>query len=482
MPIGDVLPLVLLVVGAVVAIGAALVAPRRHQGRVGVAVALATVAAAGAATARLAATRAPGLTFSGTWVHDGLTSAGTAAILVTTGAVCALSPGWMGTDPRHGEWYGVLLLGAAGATVLVGAADLSLLVVGTLLASVTGYTLASWHRADPAGAEAGIKYFFIGALANPLLFLGAVFLYGLAGSTGYAALAAELAAASPPALFVGAALVFVGVAFELGAVPAHPWVPDVAEASPAPAAAFLTVAPKLGALVALARVLSVLPEAAAPWPLLVAAMAAATMTLGNLAALAQRDLRRLLGWASVAQAGYGLLAIAALGRSSVATPALLLFLFAYAAGNLAGFGVVVALRGRSREADYEGLARRRPVLAAALAVALLSGFGLPPLAGFAMKVALFGAAVDAGLGWLALLAAVNTAISMAYYLRFVGPLLAAPEGPPRVALLGAGSGLTAVLAAALTVAVGLDAERIVGTSLPVHPIEDLGERLGEPPG
>lgn len=457
MPVGDVAPLVSLVIGAVAAVMAAAFVPRRLQGIVGISIALAAVIAAAVATARLARAPADRLTFSGCWVMDDLTAWGTASVLAATAFVILLSPRWMSTDRRHGEWYGVLLLGAAGAVVLVGAADLSLLVVGMLLASVTGYTLASYHRASPASAEAGIKYFFVGALANPLLYLGAVLLYGLAGGTRYQDVAEGLGAADPLALFVGATLVVIGVGFELGAFPAHPWVPDVSEASPAPAAAFLTVVPKLGALVALARLSTVLPSDLISWNVLIAVIAAVTMTVGNLAALRQDDLRRLLGWASVSQAGYGLMAVAALGRSSLAASALVLFLFAYAAANLAAFGTVIALRGRAARADYTGLGRSRPVLAAALAAGLLSSFGLPPLAGFAMKVALFSAAIDAGLGWLAVVAAMNTALSMLYYLRFITPMLGAAPGRA-VADLGRRARAAALGAAIATLAVGVLAE------------------------
>jgi len=180
-------------------------------------------------------------------------------------------------------------------------------------------------------------------LPEPLLAL----LFGLAATTTYPGLASGLRGKDAVAMVAGAVLVIVGVAFKLGAVPAHAWVPDVADGAPVPVAAFLTTVPKIGALVAFGRVVAVLPESAVGWRPVVAVVAAATMTLGNLAALAQDDVRRLLGWSAVSQSGYGLLAVVAIGRSPLAIPSLLYFTAAYAVANMAAFAVVAELRGRS---------------------------------------------------------------------------------------------------------------------------------------
>jgi NADH-quinone oxidoreductase subunit N len=178
--------------------------------------------------------------------------------------------------------------------------------------------------------------------------------------------------ASSPALLLGVTLIVVGLAFKLGAVPAHAWLPDVAEGAPVPAAAFLTVVPKIGAAVALARLLHVFPPATVAWHALVAALAVATMTLGNLAAIGQTDVRRLIGWSSVSQSGYALMAVAVIGLSPDALPALLFFLAGYAAANLAAFAVVAHLRGRTDIEDYRGLAALRPWPAAMLVLSFLS--------------------------------------------------------------------------------------------------------------
>ncbi|MFW6023437.1 MAG: NADH-quinone oxidoreductase subunit N [Myxococcota bacterium] len=456
MPIGHVAPGLAVVLGAVVGLLAMLLLPRGRQGW-GAAWALGTLGVALGLAVDLHVRTPAQLTFHGTWALDGVTGWATFAILGATAVVVLLSPAWLRTDPRHGEWYTLLLLSALGALMLAGAADLLELMVGMLLVSVTGYTLASYHRGSRMSAEAGAKYFLLGALTNPLLFLGIALLYGLCATTRYAEVRSVLAGggADPVALTVAAAFVLLGLFFELGAVPTHPWVPDVSQGSPAPAAAFLTVVPKIGALVAIARFVQLLPEEV-PWRLLVAVVALLTMTLGNLAALWQQDVRRLLGWSSVSQAGYGLMAVVALGRSDLAVPSLVLFVVAYGLANVAAFGVVVALRGRTRLEDYRGLGRVRPWHAASLVLALLSLVGIPPLVGFGAKLALFGAAIQAGYGWLAVAAVINTVISLFYYLRVIAPMLR-PAPEVEVALLGRLSPITAVVAALLTLVAGLAA-------------------------
>jgi NADH-quinone oxidoreductase subunit N len=255
-------------------------------------------------------------------------------------------------------------------------------------------------------------------------------------------------------------LVLVGLAFKIGAFPAHSWVPDVAQGSPAPAAAFLTVAPKIGGLVALARLLSVVPVGAFDWRPVAAVASALTMTIGNLSALWQQDLRRLLGWSSVSQAGYALMAIATLGQSDDAARALVYFVAAYAVAQMTAFAVVVELRGRTAIDDYRGLATRRPWLAAALTVALLSFVGIPPTAGFAGKLLLFSAAIDGGYSWLAAVAVANTVVSLVYYLRVIVPMDLG-ETTRTVAVLGTWSAVAVAIAGALVLVLGIGAQPVL---------------------
>lgn len=422
MSVGDVLPELALLGGAVVVLLFAIFTPRRLQAWAAT-LALLTIAVAAVLTVGLGvlAGGAERLTFAGTYAVDGAAAWGKLVVLGATAVVVAFSVDWFREDPRHGEYYTLLLMSALGAVLLAGAADLMQLTLALLLSSVTGFVLVAYHRRSRRAGEAAIKYYLLGALTNAAMVYGVVLLFGLAATTTFPGLATGLAHADPLPLVAGMSLVVVGLAFKLGAVPAHAWLPDTADGAPAPVAAFVTAVPKVGALIALARFVIVLPETTSGWRPLVAVLAVATMTLGNLAALWQDDVRRLLGWSAVSQTGYGLMAVVALGRSELAVPSLLYFLVAYVLGNLAAFGVVVELRGAAERGRYAGLAASHPWLAGALMVSFLSFVGIPPLAGFAAKLALFGAVIDAGYGWLAVVAVVNTVVSLAYYARVLGP-------------------------------------------------------------
>ena len=423
MPVGDVLPEVMLLGGAVMTLIFALFAPRRWQAWAAV-IAMGTLASTGVATAALLGSDR--LTFAGTYAVDGTALWAKLIVLGITAVVVALSVDWFRPDPRHGEYYAILLLSTLGAVLLAGAADLMELTLAVLLSSATGSVLVGYHRRSRRAAEASLKYYLLSAMVNGVMVYGVVLLFGLAATTTFFGLLAQLpredTVRDVVPLVVGVAFVVVGLAFKMGAVPAHAWMPDVADGAPAPVAAFLTAAPKVGVLIALARLAMVLPESTSGWRPLVAVLAAATMTLGNVAALWQDDVRRLLGWSAVSQSGYALMAVVALGRSALAVPALLYFLAAYALGNLAAFGVVIELRGQADRMRYAGLARTHPWLALALLVSFLSFVGIPPLAGFTGKLLLFGAAIDAGYTWLAVLAIVNSVVSLAYYARVLGPM------------------------------------------------------------
>ncbi len=461
MPVGDVIPEIALVVAAVAALLLASFVGQRRHGWCAL-VALVGLAVAAAATGLQAGAGAR-LTFRGSWALDGATAAARLAILAFAALVTALAPAWLREDRRHGEYYAVLLLSALGAILMAGAADTMELVVAVLLSSVTGFTLAAYHRGWALSVEAGMKYFLIGALANALLATGVVLLFGLVGDTRYRATAEALAAGGGAGLRWGAlvavAFVVVGLTYELAAFPAYAWLPDVAEGAPAPSAAFLAVVPKIGALVALARLATLLPEGFVAWRVLIAALAVATMTLGNLGALWQTDVRRLIGWSSVSQSGYALVAVVVLGRSELALPGLLFFLLGYGVATLAAFAVVVHLRGRTDLDDFRGLGHRRPGAAAALVVAFLSLVGVPPLAGFVGKLTIFAAAIEGGYAWLAVVAVANTVASLFYYLRVLGPMyFQDSEATGPVATLGRWPAWALALATAATVALGLAAD------------------------
>ena len=458
MPVGDIVPEIILLAGAVAVVVLAVFAPRSLQWLTMVAT-LGVLAAAGVATARqLGVPEA--LTFFDTWALDRVATTGKLLILASAALVSVMSLDWMRTDQRAGEYQALLLFATLGGVILAAASDIMELTLGVLLSSATGYMLAAYHRNSKESAEAAIKYYLVGALASATFVYGVVLLFGLTGSTTYPAVAEGLRGADAVGVVAAATLLAVGLAFKAGAVPAHAWVPDVADGAPIPSAAFLLVVPKVGGVIAIARLSMVLFEAGVGWRPLVAVLAAATMTLGNLAALWQDDVRRMLGWSAVSQTGYALMAPVALGRSDLAVPSLVLFLTAYAMANLAAFGAVAELRGLRDRADYAGLARARPLLYAALAIAFLSMVGIPPLAGFAGKLALFVATIDAGYAWLAVLAAVNSVVSLFYYARVLGPgyFEAAPRPLP---VLGQATATATAVAAAAVVAVGVVAEPLL---------------------
>jgi NADH-quinone oxidoreductase subunit N len=368
---------------------------------------------------------------------------------------------------RETEFYVLLLLAALGTIVLAGANDLLLLFAGYLLASVPGYALAGFRK-DAAGTEAALKYYLIGALFGIAMLAGITLLYGAGRSTAYPALATALAGAPHGVVAVAVVAVVAGLLFKAGGVPAHFWIPDVTDGTSAPVAAFVTTVPKIGALAALFRLLTAaIPIAAVNWPMLLAVLAAASMTLGNLAAFFQTSVKRLLAYSAISQVGYLLMAVAVAAASSTALRALLFYLAAYAATNLAAFAVAAGLPQARTIASYRGLAFRRPGLAAVLVVSLLGLVGTPPTGVFLGKLQIFTAAIDGGYGWLAVLAVANTVASLFYYLRWLAPAFrsrpgengAAPDaaGPGALEPAGRWAPAAAYAAGAVSLAIGIAA-------------------------
>ena len=454
--LADVVPELILLGGGIVILVFALFAPRRAQAAAAVLAVISAVSAGIVTVAMLDWQQSP--TFFDTYAVDGVALWAKLIILGGTVAVVALSVPWFARDQRHGEYYTLLLFSSLGAVLLAGATDLMEIVMGIVLSSATSYVLVAYHRRSKVSSEAAIKYFLIAALTSSAMLIGVAFLFGLAGSTTLVDLREGLLGGAP-AMLVGAALVVVGLAFKMGAFPAHAWMPDVAEGAPAPVAAFVTTIPKIGGLVALARFVVVLPDTVG-WRPLVALLAAATMTLGNLTALWQDDVRRMLGWSAVSQTGYALMAVAAIGRSELAIPSLLYFLLAYVLANVAAFAVVVELRGRTDRASYSGLARTQPLLALTLAVAFLSLIGIPPLAGFGGKLVLFTASIEADYAWLAAVAAINSVVSIFYYVRVMVPAYFGELESPIPVLARSAAMTSYALGAALVVA-GIAAEPIL---------------------
>jgi NADH-quinone oxidoreductase subunit N len=318
-------------------------------------------------------------------------------------------------------------LSGVGAMVLGGASDLLLLAAAVLLSGLPLAALAGLRR-DGRATEAALKYFLSSALFGLVLLTGVTVLLGLTGATTYGALGRlTTPGATAVAAAVALLLVLAGLLMTIGGVPAHFWVPDAVDGTSPVTGAVLTTTAKLGGLVAAWRLLTAVPSEAIPWPLLVAVLAVASMTLGNLAAFAQTSLRRLLAYSTVSQVGYLLVPVAVAARTPLALPALLGYLAAYAVTNLAVFAVIAARPRALEVADQRGLAGRHPVLAVALAVGLLGLVGTPPTVVFAGKFAGFTAAVDGGMTWLAVVAVVNSIASLFYYLRWIAPVFSAGD-------------------------------------------------------
>jgi len=459
--VGDVVPELVLLVGGVAILLYALFAARPMQDGAGL-IAVVVVAASLVATIpMLPELGAPErLTFFDTYARDGVAAWGKIVILVATAGVIGLSVAWFRTDARQGEYYTLIVFSALGAILLAGATDLKEFVVAMILSSATGFVLTAYHRASGMASEAAMKYYLIGAFSSAAMLIGVAYLFGLAGSTLLGELEMTLGDAGVVGVALGGGLVLLALLFKIGAVPAHAWMPDVAQGAPGPVAAFVTTVPKVGAFLFLARLVLAAQGSGLDWAFVVSIAATATMTLGNLACLWQSDVRRLLGWSAVSQTGYGLMAVVAIGSSELAVPALLFFLLAYALGNVAAFGVVVELRGRTNLAAYAGLGRAHPWLIGALLLAFLSFIGVPPLAGFVAKLLLFGVAIEVGYGWLAVVAAVNTVISIVYYVRVVAPAYfdARPEHVPTLAPLAA---IPTVAVGLAIIVIGLAAEPLV---------------------
>jgi NADH-quinone oxidoreductase subunit N len=316
----DLAPELCVLIAAVLGLVNGLFLPRERQWRV--AVLCAAGLAAGLTAAGVAATRAD-LTVFDAFRVDPVTHVTRIAVLGATAGVLALAAGRVRGHPRESEHYVLILLAALGAIVLGAASDLLVLVAAYLLASIPAYALAGFGK-DAPGTEAALKYYLMSALLGVFMLAGVTVLSGVGRGSAYPALRAGLAGAPAAAVAVGVVALLAGLLFKAGAVPGHFWVPDVTEGAPPAIAAFVTTVPKIGAFAALLRFgEEALPPGAAGWPTLIAVIAAATMTLGNLAAFGQRNVRRLLAYSTVSQAGYLLVPVGLAARTDLAHPAVL---------------------------------------------------------------------------------------------------------------------------------------------------------------
>ena len=359
------------------------------------------------------------LIFGGMLRHDWMAFSFKVLFLFAAAMTALLSADVEGVEDR-GEYYALLVVATLGMSLMASSADMIMLFLAIETTSIPLYILAGFKKGDDKSTEAGLKYFLFGALTSAVMLYGFSLLYGFSGDTNIYRLSEAMHAGAVSPWMIGgmAALVLVGFSFKISAVPFHFWAPDVYEGAPTPITAFISTASKAAGFAVLLRfMLAVFPAIEAEWVTLVAIMATVTMTVGNLLALPQTNIKRLLAYSSIAHAGYAMIGLVAL--SSFGTASVIFYLIGYVVTNIAAFAVVILFArsaGSDEIVDYAGLSRRSPGLALVLLVALLSLGGMPPLAGFVAKFYVFAAAVESGWIWLAFVGVVNAIIGLYYYM------------------------------------------------------------------
>jgi NADH-quinone oxidoreductase subunit N len=378
---------------------------------------------------------------------------------LTAAAIALMSMNYVETKLKHpGEFYALIVLSTIGATLMAASRELLTAYISLELLSFSLYVLVSYAKTDPKSNEAGMKYILLGAFASALFLYGMSLIYGSAGSTFYDDIAAAYTNGTSGfelGVLAGLVLVITGLGFKVAAAPFHMWTPDAYEGAPLPITAYLSTTSKAAGFALLLRLFS---SAFLPiqddWQWIIAALAAITMVLGNLVALQQHNIKRLLAYSSIGQVGYMLMAIAALsadssGDSSAVSSALLLHMAGYVITNLAAFTCLIAwydMTGEEEISGFRGMAERAPLLAASLTAALFSLSGMPLFAGFFTKFVLFQAVASSSMLWLAIIGVTMSFVSLYYYLMVIKELyISAPDEPTRFPVPPVLAGLTVVL-------------------------------------
>jgi NADH-quinone oxidoreductase subunit N len=347
---------------------------------------------------------------------------------------------------KGGEFYALILFSIVGQSIMASANELIMIFIGLEISSIASYILAGYLRDDARNNESALKYFLLGSFATAFLLYGVAWIYGSTGSTNLMEIRRVLLTNGQPLALVStaAALIFVGLAFKISAVPFQSWAPDVYQGAPAPVSGFLSVGPKAAAFAILLRIfMTAFGPIASAWMPIVWAVALATMIVGNFAAILQSNVKRLLAYSSIAHAGYVLVAVTA--NSGAGSAAAMFYLAAYAFTNLGAFAVVSYFSRKGEQFvkvdDFAGLAQRQPAMAAMMTIFMLSLIGVPLTGGFFGKFYIFKAALDSNLVWLTVLGLLNSAVAAYYYLRilvvmyFREPGEAAENIPPAGAAL-----------------------------------------------
>jgi NADH-quinone oxidoreductase subunit N len=410
--------LVLTIFGMLIMLLDPLMDERRSQRTLG---AVALLGSLGAIAATLYQSQFPGVGFWNMVRVDTFSLFFHFLITAITAVVILSSYEYMAVQQiRAGEYYGLILFGAVGMCLMSSAMELVLIFIALEISSISTYILVGFRRRAAISSEASLKYFLLGSFATAFFLYGVALMFGATGSTSIPIISQILRSGQVPVLaYVGVALMFVGLGFKVAAAPFHVWTPDVYEGAPAPVVGFMSTGPKAAVFAVLLRIIF---EAHAPggfWLVWVAA--ALSMTLGNIAALVQDNVKRLLAYSSIAHAGYLLVAFAALPNNGI--PAAMFYTAAYAAMNVGAFAVVSHFAGAGERyvtvEDYAGLGRRSPLLAATLTIFLLSLIGIPITGGFFAKFYVFSAALQANLVGLTVIGVLNSAVGAYYYLRII---------------------------------------------------------------
>ncbi len=367
----------------------------------------------------------PATGFAGMFTVDGFSVFFKVLILLASIITILFSLRFVGTSPYpSGEYYALILFTTVGMLFMASGVHLVSIYIALELMALSQYVLAGFFKQETKSIEAAAKYFVLGAFSSGVLLYGLSLVYGAAKTLTLSGVAAVLAAdPKSPLMVLGIILVACGLFFKIASAPFHVWAPDVYEGAPTPISAFFAVGPKLAAYAIFARIFYTgFGPGLADWSLVVAASAALTMVVGNVGAMLQSNVKRLLGYSSIGHAGYALLGFLGYG-TDFGLPALLVYLASYLMMTLGAFGLVVLLetKGYAAESvdDFNGLAKKNPVAAAAMVIFLLSLTGIPPTAGFIGKYFLFTAAMKAGWVWLTVLAVLMSVVSLFYYFRIV---------------------------------------------------------------
>ncbi len=449
-------PELTLTAGLLILLIAGLFVPRERQS----AILWAGFIVLGATLAALVPQRGVDITIAnGVFAIDGFALFIKVVAIIAAMFTLEISRHWLTIEGLRANEYVMLVLTATlGMMVLASGVDLVTMFIGLETMAVSFYVLVGYLKPNRRSNEAGVKYFVLGTFSVGILLYGMAWTYGLAGSTRIADIA--VAAAAPGASLVAwrfaIALVVAGVAFKIAAVPFHMWAPDVYEGAPTPIASFLSVGSKAAAFAMLIRLtFEAFPSVSSEWRGALYVLAAMSMTVGNIAAMTQNNLKRLLAYSSIAHAGYVTIGIVAATPRGIT--ASLIYIAVYACMQMGAFGVVAALRQKGVPGEdlheFSGLGHRRPWMAFAMMVFLLGLGGIPPTAGFMGKMWLFGSALDAGYTWLAVIAVLNSVLSIYYYGRVIIWMWMTPEETDEVLPI-APSMAIAISLAALAVAVG----------------------------